>query len=173
VNFSLIHRNPKLPFQETINPNVESMYGREDFMSDLSDDDLLWLIERALSDYLTWIGLWLVCLLGIVSILIVVASTPNFPLIPAHLALVLSTYWGLVFGMIFSVYRVTNILMNHMKWARKIKKRSLRNEIVYNTRGALSLFFIDYEGKICRSNRYLAWFVHIAVFGILYYLAAF
>lgn len=87
-----------------------------------------------------------------------------------HKILVSLLYWGLFLGMIFSVYRVSNVLEHYINWAGQIASESLRNEM-FGLRGSLSKFIVDNRGKICRFNLFLAYLAHFAVCLLLFILA--
>jgi len=134
------------------------------------DENLKWIMEQQVNSYLTWIGLWLVCLLGNVSILIAVASVGAVLVTISRLILFLFMYGGLVAGMIFSVFRVSNILEEHIHFAIQIKDETLRRNILEH-RGKFSTFAVDNQGRICRANMLLVYALHVVVFSALFYLA--
>ena len=137
-------------------------------LGSLGDENLVWLMEQSHNAYLAWIGLWLVCLLGIVNILTTMTSVPL--LAYAHKVLVFILYWGLLGGMIFSVYRVSGIIEHYISWARQIANEPFRNE-VFSLRGRLSRFIVNDRGKICKLNLSLACMTHFAVCLFLFILA--
>ena len=134
-------------------------------MSALDNDDLKWLMEQSHNAYLSWIGLWLVCLLGIVNILISVPTIAG-----DYRNVVYALYWGLVVGMLFAVYRVCNILSHHIGWAREIKNANFKKE-VFNHRGTLSRFIVDDQGIIHRWRQLLVFIIHFGL-GLLLFLLA-
>jgi len=133
-------------------------------------ENLKWIMEQQVNSYLTWIGLWLVCLLGNVNILTVVASVGAVLITTSRLILFLFMYGGLVAGMIFSVYRVSNILKEHICFAIQIQNEALRRNILEH-RGKLSTFAVDDQGRICRVKLLFVYILHVAVFSFLFYLA--
>jgi len=101
-----------------------------------------------------------VCMLAIVNIFMSVLSDPEILQVLSHKVLVLCLYSGLVLGMVFSVYRLCNIIREQMVWATQIGDRFLRNELLSH-RGKLSEFIVDSEGNICYGNRNFVIAVHI------------
>lgn len=116
----------------------------------MEDNDVRWLIERNHNAYLQYIGLWLACVLGMVNILMSIAS--KLAVFTTHIVLVFSMYGLLIAGLIFSVYRISNIMKDHIGWVIRLESESLRNEIL-SQRGKLSRFVVDDEGTLCKRNR--------------------
>ena len=70
---------------------------------------------------LTWIASWLACLLGIINILITIASgTETLSFFSHEILVYVIIYVGLVSGMLLSVYRLSNITSEIIIWASKI-----------------------------------------------------
>lgn len=141
------------------------------------DNDLVWQMERSHEAYLTWIALWLASIIGIVTILASVISRQG-TLSPNHLVLIWLLYWGLVSGMIFSVYRLVNVLKQNLSWAIKIKKRATIKEEA-KKRGGFSRLFVyiknenteDERVEIHEFYRILSYFMHLISAGFLFWLA--
>jgi len=136
----------------------------------LNDEQIQSLIARNYDAYLTWIGLWLVCLLAIVNMLIIVASTPQSFFTPSHMLLLVLMNIGLLVGMIEAVKRLSNLISNNILYARSIENKLLREEMT-KYRGPLSLYFIDYQGQIRIWNRRLVYILHAVVMLFLFFLA--
>ena len=135
-----------------------------------NDDSLRWLMEQQIKSHLSWIGLWLVCLLGNVNILIEIASAQEQNVFHTHAVLILTIFVTLVSGMVFSVYRLSNNTALIMQWANQIENKFFKDQLLH-TQGSLSRFFVDNKGKICTYNRFLAYVIHFVVFAILFGLA--
>lgn len=136
----------------------------------LEQEDIKWLMERQVDSYLVWIGLWLVCLLGNASVLTTMVS--NNTLSIAKLGVIFIVYIGLVLGMVFSVYRLSNIIRDHILLARQIENNALRDYII-NSRGRLTKFAVNNEGNICTLNLVCLVGFHFVVFLSLFYFALF
>jgi membrane protein implicated in regulation of membrane protease activity len=145
------------------------------------DNDLVWLIERSYEAYLTWLVLWLACMIALVTILVGTISVP-FTLSLNHLGLIWLLYWGLVSGMIFSVYRLVNIVGDQVSWllrATENKKRPTLRKDAVDKRGRLSHFFVRVRNEntemeraeICQPLRILTYLIHVAVAGSFFWLA--
>jgi hypothetical protein len=143
------------------------------------DKQYLWLIERNHEDYLTWIASWLASLIGIVAILFSVISRQG-TLSSNHLVLVWFLYWGLVGGMIFSVYRLVNGGKLNLSWALKLTEKDYK--IIRDRakdRGGLAGYFVyiknegkeDETAEIHEVSRIVTYFVHLIFFGILFELS--
>ena len=129
----------------------------------LSDEDRKWLIERQSESFLTWIGLWLVCLLGNVGILTTTVSNSNFS--AEGLNFITALYVLLIAGMVFSVYRLANITKLIVCLASGIEEQehnSLHDFMVSN-RGTFSRFMVSDEGKIRWVSFATVVIVHFAV----------
>jgi len=135
-----------------------------------SDDDLKWLMEQSHNTYLAWVALWLACMLGISNILIAIVSKPDVFIPLPHTILVFCVYVGLVVGMIFSIYRLSNVIKEHIIWAIHIKNKFLRRELLLH-RGRLSRFIVDNDGRICKFNQFLVSIIHFG-FSLLFFLLA-
>jgi len=135
---------------------------------EINDDDLKWLMEHSHNAYLAWIALWLACLIGIGNILITLSSNPDLLIIFAQKILVFTIYGGLVGGMVFSVYRVSNIINAQIIWANQIANKFLKDEILSH-RGKLSTFVVDNKGKLCKRNRNFVIVIHV-IFGFVFLL---
>lgn len=129
-------------------------------MADEKNNDLRWLIEQSHKAYLAWIALWLACVLGIVSVLTTISSKPDV-LIPC-----LVVYVGLVSAMIFSVYRVSNIISEQITWANQITRKFLREQLLSH-RGKLSKIVVNDRGELCELNRNLACLLQVIVPALL------
>jgi hypothetical protein len=151
-------------------PLFQGTYEAELQLMSEHDENLKWIMEQQVNSYLTWIGLWLVCLLGNVSILTAVASVGAVPVTTSRWILFFFMCGGLLVGMIFSVYRVNNILEEHIRLVIQIEDKTLRRNILEH-RGKLSTFAVDNQGRICRVNLLLAYALHVVVFFVLFYLA--
>jgi len=128
-------------------------------------EDLKWLIERSHEAYLTWIAVWLASMIGIVTILVSLKVNPGEPL-SDHDFVSIVMFWGLILGMIFSVFRLVNCAKETVNWALDLKKIGKRKEIIQasvNERGPISLFFVDRNGVVCRTNRVYAYSIHVLV----------
>ena len=136
----------------------------------LEQEDIRWLMERQVDSYLVWIGLWLVCLLGNASVLTTMVS--NNTLSIAKLSVISIVYIGLVLGMVFSVYRLSNIISDHILLARQIENNALRDYII-NSRGRLAKIAVNNEGNICTLNLVCLIVFHFVVFLSLFYFALF
>jgi hypothetical protein len=134
----------------------------------LDDNNRKWLIERQVDQYVMWIGLWLVCLLGNASILTTIVL--NDALHIANLDVIIVVYIGLIGGMIFSVYRLANItsIINSLAW--EIEDNALRNFILNNRGWVLSLA-VDDRGRLRKLRLVIIFILHSIVFLILLYFA--
>ena len=140
-------------------------------MGDLTNNNLKWLLEQNHNDYLTWVALWLACMLGILTILTAIASKPNILTTAPHFILVLSMYIGLVSGTLLSVWKLSNIIKLGVRWMKKIGDEALKRELK-PTRGSLSKFVVRDDGTICGLNRFLALVAHMVVAFVLFLLAS-
>jgi hypothetical protein len=128
-------------------------------------------MERHVESYLAWIGLWLICLLGNITILTGLALRGTASISITTVLLILHLYVGLIIGMIFSAYYVTfNVIKPHIILINNLstKKNKLKNYIL-NNRTALSKFFINNQGVLSKPNFILLVFLHFIVFLALFY----
>lgn len=146
----------------------KTLYSNLDTVNGLNDSNLKWLIERSHDAYLSFIALWLAGMLGIVTVLLTLASTTNF--FYDYTIFSISIYTTLSFGMVFALYRIANILEEHIHWGMQIEDDGLRNEII-NHRGRLSRFVVNSEGKLSKRNRNLGIALQI-IFLIIFFLLA-
>ena len=140
-------------------------------MSKLKDDDLRWLIEQTHNDFLTWVALWLACMLGMVTILTTVASRPEILTNSSHLILFSLMFWGLVIGSVSSVFRLTSVVKLGVKWMNDLEDEAFKTELL-STRGWLSKYMVRGDGEVCRFNLSLVIIVHFA-FAIGFFLVSF
>lgn len=136
----------------------------------MSDSTLKWLIERSHNAYLSFTGLWLASMLGMVNVLMGIAS--NSSVFYNHIFFTSSLYFALVTGMTFALYRLANHVKEIINWGKQIKDESLRTEILYR-RGTLSKFIVDSEGKFCVRNRNFGLVLQIALAGLFFILVIF
>jgi len=134
------------------------------------DNDLKWLMERSHNAYLRWIVLWLACLLAVVDVLMGLISSKTLLATFSYTVIVIILYVGLVFGMIFSVYRLCNTAKEHMGLATQLKNEFLREKII-SDRGRLSKWLVDNEGKLCSMNRNIAIVFHLILSAVLLLLS--
>lgn len=131
------------------------------------DEILKWLLEQQVNSFLVWIGLWLVCLLGSVTILTEM-SLSVITLTASHSALLSFLYGGLVVAMMFSIHRISMIISIEVRLANQIN--TLR-EHFWDSLELLSKLAVDKEGKIRRVNLLLAYSFHVIAFSALFYVA--
>ena len=137
---------------------------------ELDDKDIQWLMERQVDSYLVWIGLWLVCLLGNVTILTQVALS-GYSISSTIVLLVFLLYIGLISSMVFSAYYVTfNIIKPHIRLVNILENTKLKNYILEN-RTTISQFFVNNKGVSCIPNFISLAILHFAIFLPLFYYA--
>ncbi len=121
-----------------------SMAGKEEPKKKkvLDDKDFKWLIERNADSYLAWIATWLVCLLGNVNILTSLASDSMSIAKITPLFTLFIVYFGLIAGMIFSVYKMRTNLMELNCLIDKITNGSLK-EYMNRHKSILSKFVVS------------------------------
>jgi hypothetical protein len=138
------------------------------------DEQLCWLMERNHESYLTWVALWLASMLGVITILASVISRQDI-LSPHHLVLVWLLYWGLVSGMIFSVYRLVNILKAHLSWAIRLTNSPIISKAAKEERGRISRTVVciskEEKAEIRESVRVSVYFIHLLLAGFFLWLA--
>jgi len=140
-------------------------------MKKLDDLTLRWLIEQTHNDFLTWVALWLACMLGMVTILTTVASRPDTLTSSSHLILFSLMFWGLVIGSVSAVFRLTTVVKLGVKWMNGLENETLKKELL-STRGWLSRYMVRGDGEVCRFNLSLVIVVHFA-FAIGFFLVSF
>jgi hypothetical protein len=134
---------------------------------ELTQDNIIWLMERQVDSYLVWIGLWLICLLGNVTVLTSLAlNNIHIPL--ARTMPVLFLYLGLIGGMVYSVCYLGSIMRDHIRLANQIQDTALRNYILSNRR-TLSRLIVSDRGEICKPNLTIVCALHLLVFLPLLY----
>jgi hypothetical protein len=143
------------------------------------NQQFLWLIERNHEDYLTWIAVWLGSLIGVMTILVGVISRQG-TLSSNHLVLIWFLYWGLVGGMIFSVYRLVNNARRNLFWSLKLDPKNykiIRDEA--KKVGGLAGSFVhvkdentnDEKAEIRECVRISTYFINVAIAGVFFELA--
>lgn len=140
-------------------------------MSKLDDENLRWLIEQTHNDFLTWVALWLACMLGIVTILTTLASRPEILTNSSLLILFSLMFWGLVIGSVSSVFRLTSVVKLGVKWMNKLESKALKTELL-STRGWLSKYIVRGNGELCRFNLSLVIIIHFA-FALGFFIVSF
>jgi hypothetical protein len=137
----------------------------------LGQGNIKWLMERLTDSYLVWIGLWLISLLGNVSVLGLVVS--NNSLSFAKVIVVFSVYIGLIGGMVFSVWRLFGILREHIRLvlALPIEDQALR-DYIFKGRSSLSRFCVGDDGNIRRGHLVFLCLIHLVLL-FLFRLALF
>jgi hypothetical protein len=139
---------------------------------DLNEKDKIWLMERQVESYLAWIGLWLVCLLGNVTILTELALRDSAPL-PLKPTLVISLlYVSLIVGMVFSAYYVTfNVIRQHIIIVNSLSEENQKLKMhILKNRSALSRFFVSNDGIPCKPNFAFLAILHFVVFLPLFFI---
>ncbi len=140
---------------------------------DLNDNDKKWLMERQIESYLAWIGLWLVCLLGNITILAELSLRDIASISVTATLLILHLYVGLIIGMVFSAYYVTfNVIRPHIILVNSFSKENEKlKEHILKNRTSLSQFFVNNAGVPCKPNFILLVVLHFVVFLPLFYYA--
>ena len=134
---------------------------------ELTQDNILWLMERQVDSYLVWIGLWLICLLGNATVLTSLALyNINIPI--GRTTIILFLYLGLIGGMVYSVYYLASIMRDHILLANRITETALRKYVLSNRR-TLSRFIVSDKGEICKPNLAFVCVLHFLVFLPLLY----
>jgi hypothetical protein len=140
---------------------------------DLSDEEIKWFVEKHADQYLAWIGLWLVCLLGNVTMLTSLAlTTPQPSLASGRFWLLGILYFVLVIGMIFATGRIAVTLESNYQIVKKMKDSALKTRLLDNrSKGLLSKFVFDDNGVLRKFRVYCLIGVQVGFFILLYALA--
>lgn len=116
------------------------------------EDVYMWLFDVYNSAYLRWIVIWLSGALAISNTLIQVSNVNNKYTSSLVVKII---YLGILLGMSFSVYRLTNIVKKQMKWYHDLLNLDLDLPFdeLYRDRGFIQKFFVDDNGKIRECHR--------------------